>query len=736
MLGARIQGAGEVAWSLTSADVRLAGPCFVPAVGDFVRGAGCYNDAMLRVFAVLSCCAIGPLLAQVPEPVAAAFACAGDNRAELERAWSAVPDAQRAALQFLLQHMPETDARSLDATFLLREVRQAHEARAAVPWGKDLSHELFLGYVLPYAQANEAREDWRTDFTTRFLPLVRACATPGEAARKLNETIFAVLKVHYSTGRARADQAPSASIAQGKASCTGLAILLADACRACCVPARLISVKWPHKDGNHTWVEVWDGAAWRFVGADEPDPAGLDRGWFVGDAAKCAGADREHHLWAVSFAKTSERFAAGWGRGIELWGTDESARYAPTRGLPPGEMNIGAPLDLIFQDAALSAQIDRFFAADAATQAKFEFDRNLDAELRTVDGDAHLRALVFAAFCKAERPGLQKDHAANVVRAGDKESPFTCKQVGEKPAGGWPLVIAMHGGGGVPKEVNDSQWQHMQIYYKDHPEAGGYLYCALRAPTDEWNGFYTDYFYPVLERLIRQFVVCDDVNPDRVIAIGYSHGGYGAFAIGPKLPHRFATVHASASAPTDGETSPVGLHTLPFSFMVGGRDTAYGRRERCEKFDAMLAELKQAHPGLYPTRFTLVENNGHTGLPDRDLLALLVAKVRTPTPKEIWWEPTDGVVKDHYWLRVGEPKKGQRLHGTIVADKIVVETHEVTAGEAWLDARLWDLGKDLAIEVDGAVRVEKPAPSLRVLCTTMRERGDPALAASWVVALR
>jgi pimeloyl-ACP methyl ester carboxylesterase len=289
----------------------------------------------------------------------------------------------------------------------------------------------------------------------------------------------------------------------------------------------------------------------------------------------------------------------------------------------------------------------------------------------------------------------------------------------------------------VEKRVNDQQWQVMQQYYKGHVEAaGGYLYCALRAPTDEWNSFYTDYFYPVLERLIRQFAVCGEVDTNRVIAIGYSHGGYGAFAVGPKLPHRFAAVHSSAAAPTDGESSPVGLHTLPFSFMVGGKDTAYGRRERCEKFEGLLAELKKQHPGLYPTTFTLVEDNGHTGLPDRDLLAQLVGKVRTVLPRVLFWEPTDGVVRDHYWLRVREPKRGQRLEGRLDGQKVVVTTREVGAAEAWLDARCCDFGKDVTLEVDGAVRVEKPAPSLRVLCTTMLERGDSALAASWVVPLR
>ncbi|MBL8726794.1 MAG: hypothetical protein JNM25_00080 [Planctomycetes bacterium] len=734
----------------------------------------------MRLAAVLPFAFAALLTAQAEPVLAAAVARAGANGDELQQAWADVPAGQRASLRYLLQHMPDADAQALAADFLLRQVRQAHAARAAVPWGAQLADELFRDYVLPYAQANEPREDWRTDLAARFLPSVRECRTPGEAALRLNATVFDALGVHYSTGRARADQAPSASIAQGKATCTGLSILLACACRACCVPARLVSVRWPHQDGNHTWVEVWDGAAWRFVGADEPDPQGFDRAWFTGDAARCATADREHRIWAVSFAPTGARFAAGWGPDIELWGTDVSARYA-------------APQQPAGGDAALATQLDRFFAADAARQATFEFDRNLDNELRTPAGDARLRQQVGAAWRRAERATLLVDHEQHLVRAGDKVSPFTVKQVGEKPAGGWPLVIAMHGGGGAPKALNDSQWRHMEIYYRDHPEAGGYLYCALRAPTDEWNGFYTDYFYPLLERLIRQFVVCSDVDPDRVIAIGYSHGGYGAFAIGPKLPHRFAAVHASAAAPTDGETSPVGLHTLPFSFLVGGKDTAYGRRERCEAFDALLTELKANHPGLYPTQFTLVEGNGHTGLPDRDLLAQLVPKVRVALPKQLFWEPTDGVVQDHYWLHLPAPKKHVRVDAAIDGQKLslqawdeaaLAETQrfalrgnsadqaadqarraaaqqriEVVGVQAWLDARLCDLDRPLEVtiakvvgreyerddggmpcpagyQVETRTQMLQPAPSLRTLCKTMQQRGDPVLAASWVVELR
>ena len=158
----------------------------------------------------------------------------------------------------------------------------------------------------------------------------------------------------------------------------------------------------------------------------------------------------------------------------------------------------------------------------------------------------------------------------------------------------------MHGGGGAPKQVNDSQWEIMQRYYKDHPEVTGYKYLALRAPNDTWNGFYDDYVPPLVINLIRQFALFGDVDPDQVFLIGYSHGGYGAFFIGPKIPDRFAAVHGSAAAPTDGTISPLNLRNTRFTFMVGEQDTAYGRRERCEKFDKEIEKLKEDNKGELP----------------------------------------------------------------------------------------------------------------------------------------
>ena len=178
--------------------------------------------------------------------------------------------------------------------------------------------------------------------------------------------------------------------------------------------------------------------------------------------------------------------------------------------------------------------------------------------------DESMRAIAWAAYkvSPAHEP-LRREYAAKMVATQDRKSPYLWRQVGTKPPEGWALVIAMHGGGGAPSRVNDQQWRRMfEQYYKPHPEAGGYVYLALRAPNDEWNGFYDDAICPLVERLIRQFVLFGDVNPDRVYILGASHGGYGAFVIGPKMPDRFAAVHASAAAPTDGETMCENLRDL------------------------------------------------------------------------------------------------------------------------------------------------------------------------------
>ena len=273
-----------------------------------------------RIALLVAFCLVSPVAAQEAPAkwwgadVEQALAKAMDNRAELEKALTDVPKDQRKGMAFLVANMPETDLTSLKAEFLLTNTDLAYKARAAVPWGKDIPEAIFLNDVLPYANVDEKRDAWRKEFFDLCMPMVKDCKTPAEAATKLNKELFAKLKLGYSTQRKAPNQSPKESIEQAKASCTGLSIVLSDACRAVCVPARLVGTPlWANKRGNHTWVEIWD-KDWHFTGACEQDPQGLDRGWFIADAAQAKKDVPEHAIYATSFKKTDTHFPLVWAR--------------------------------------------------------------------------------------------------------------------------------------------------------------------------------------------------------------------------------------------------------------------------------------------------------------------------------------------------------------------------------------------------------------------------------------
>ncbi len=236
--------------------------------------------------------------------------------------------AGESAARFLVEHMPAKDRETLSAEFLTANLDLAFRARAEFPWAKDVPADLFHNDVLPYAVFDETREAWRADFYEKAKGLVKDAKTAGEAAQALNRELFKLINVHYNTGRKRPNQSPAESVAQGRATCTGLSIILVDACRAVGIPARAVGTPlWANERGNHTWVEIWDGG-WHFTGADEYDANGLDRGWFVGDAAQAKAEVPRHAIYATSW-KRDVAFPMVWARASDTVGAvNVTARYA------------------------------------------------------------------------------------------------------------------------------------------------------------------------------------------------------------------------------------------------------------------------------------------------------------------------------------------------------------------------------------------------------------------------
>jgi poly(3-hydroxybutyrate) depolymerase len=236
------------------------------------------------------------------------------------------------AAKFLVEHMPAADKTAMKAADLSANLDLAMEARAAFPWAAKVPDEVFFNDVLPYAVFDETRDPWRAEFLAKARPLVQGAKTASEAAQALNRGFFKLINVHYHTGRRAPNQSAKESMQLGKASCSGLSIILVNACRAVGVPARAVGTPmWANQRGNHTWVEIWDGG-WHFTGADEYDAAGLNRGWFTEDAGKAVPGHPLHAIYATSWKKAGLAFPLVWApRHREVAAVDVTSRYAKAK---------------------------------------------------------------------------------------------------------------------------------------------------------------------------------------------------------------------------------------------------------------------------------------------------------------------------------------------------------------------------------------------------------------------
>ncbi len=331
-----------------------------------------------------------------------ALAIADRNAGELLKAIAAVPAEHREALAFLLVHMPSDDLQSLKSDFLLENIDYAYCARRSAAWGSDLSDELFFNDVLPYANVNERRDDWRKDFYEKYSAAVKECRTPGEAALVLNKAVFEKTGVKYHpTKRPKPDQSPSESIEAGYASCTGLSILLVDACRAVGVPARVVGTQWTNTAGNHTWVEVWN-RQWNYLGAAEPSP--LNQTWFAANAAAADGARAEKRIYAASWLKTGTEFPLVWAPDYK-----DAAAYDVTPFYTARETARIAVLDKLAghpQKAAITVRLDGVLVAAAPSDSSFRFDlargQKYVAQLSPTDGKTVTREFTLSTKDKAD----------------------------------------------------------------------------------------------------------------------------------------------------------------------------------------------------------------------------------------------------------------------------------------------------------------------------------------------
>jgi hypothetical protein len=794
-----------------------------------------------------------------------ALDAAGANRAELEKALAGVPAAQRASLEWLIAHMPEADLRSLDAAFLLAHVDGAYTAWKSAPWSASIDEATYLDAILPYASVSEKRELWLPTLRAKCLPMIEGLRDPALAAARLNQRIFPEFKVAYSTKRKRADQSPSESMESGLASCSGLSILLIDACRSVGIPARFVGVPmWTDGSGNHSWIEVWDGARWRYTGAAEPTGDDLDQGWFSGRASGQNRSKPEHAIYAVTWRDTGVDFpfvfdpsrpraravdvtdryagkataipdgmrvlrvsvrdpqtklrlartveARDEASGSIVKGMSKDERFdlndhlelvVPKEGMvafavdgvlvekatfvhageeirevilevPANAPRASAPgavsgrltdladdSDIFLDTAFMPAEIvvpavdeaareddrapksgDEPLTAAAAIKILQAFVKDgavadvaaqpfaataLDASTGSKDVE-RVSTILVKAYESQIRRNDQKEFESKVLVASDgTKMPFWYAVYGDKPKTGRSLFISMHGGGGAPPQVNDQQWENQKKLYR--PEEG--VYVAPRAPTDTWNLWHQGHIDELFRELVRDMVVFEDVNPDRVYVMGYSAGGDGVYQLAPRMADSFAAAAMMAGHPN--ETRPDGLRNLPFALFMGGKDAAFDRNNIARSWKTTLADLAAKDPGGYPHEVTIYEENGHW-MDRKDAVGVpwMAKYTRNLRPERIVWLQDDVTSPRFYWLANPEPKGGQRVVAERKGQEItILEASGVSKLAIRLDGSMVDLAKPVVVkagpDLGSATLFEGVVPAtIATMAKTLAERGDPS----------
>ena len=541
-----------------------------------------------------------------------------------------------------------------------------------------------------------------------------------------------MIDVRFSRQRPKADQSPYETIEAKMASCTGLSILLIDACRSVGVPARFAGTPlWTNKSGNHSWVEVWDGQ-WHFTGGGEPVGDTLDKAWFSGRAKTAQRDHRLHAIYATSYKHTAQTFPLVWGREIDyVYAVNVTDRYTKPSKDEKVSADASQEISHFDEEASLHAvdQLKTYLQTERPDRGPLSEQVFANVAL-TRDDAQRARQLLWADHVRAIKQTRAEEMKARQLKDGELTMPFYYSVTGDKPKDGRSLYISLHGGGGTTKQVNDSQWNNQKKLYQV-PEG---VYLVPRAPTDAWNMWHQGHIDGMFDRLIENLIVFEDVNPNRVYLLGYSAGGDGVYQLGPRMADRWAAAAMMAGHPNNA--SPVNLYNTSFTIHMGANDGAYNRNTVAHQWSQKLDELQKKEPAGYIHWTKIYKDKGHwVDNGAAEALPWMAQYTRNPLPERIIWRQDKH--KRFYWLAADKLHPGTVIQATREGQQFGLEPGGADELVIHLNDRMLDMDKEIIVQSEGQEFFKGPVERcISTLGKTLAERGDPALMFSGEIVVK
>lgn len=173
---------------------------------------------------------------------------------------------------------------------------------------------------------------------------------------------------------------------------------------------------------------------------------------------------------------------------------------------------------------------------------------------------------------------------------------------GYDPALTWPLLIGLHGGGPDGKlgdEVVGSGPSAMMFYRSLAAEHGVIVAC----PTAQTAGWGNRINEDLVRDVIAEIRLTYHVDIDRIHLTGHSMGGYGTWALGPRMAELFATVSPMAGdgdgnvKPLIDTKTPIFIYHSADDFIPVAGDRAAAKHLRETDLDFIYCELDHEKHG-------------------------------------------------------------------------------------------------------------------------------------------
>ncbi len=412
---------------------------------------------------------------------------------------------------------------------------------------------------------------------------------------------------------------------------------------------------------------------------------------------------------------------------------------------------------------------------ETASLEKQEISPAEIAKTRTQAFEAYKAAAVaagrektfLAPFLLPKEGGKINLHAGSYHIGEGLDMPYIVLRKGERPANGWPLVIAMHGGGGTGDKlenphawsVNTGEWQtQTKLAIVLYPTDATYF--VPRMVDDNQGRWWKEFNYVAFTAMIRHAILFWDVDPNRIYMLGISEGGYGTETLACRYPDRLAAANGMAC----GEGSSIhveNLRNLPFRTDTGEEDKMFGRITNSIAKHKLIEELREKDPGGYINHLEIQKGKGH-GIDYKPGPEWMVKYTRTPHPARVTYtlfEHDKVKNKGAYWLQATSDLEKKVIHLDGIIDKgtnAVAITADATvkdeviqnadwqkplanSGETapatglklriWLHESLLDLSKPVKISINGKEASNAIVkPQLSALCESIMAFGDPEFA--------